>query len=161
MPPAAAGQAFLSIVRLFSQQPLVPAPVCTPADSLVGAVLLLMSLDWAGRLIGTFYRGFLFSVTLFKASSFPVLCIPAQKRHRTEDSQSSLAAQIPKEGLVKAHLLVTVSRFMGTNPLSWVQGTGGTALHLLPWFAVSRFGKCSLQANSRTESFSPTCLWCR
>lgn len=41
----------------------------------------------------------------------------AQKRHRTEDSQSPLAAQIPKEVLVKAHSLVTVSRFMGTIPL--------------------------------------------
>lgn len=29
--------------------------------------------------MGPFNRGFLFTVTLFKASSFPVLCIPAQK----------------------------------------------------------------------------------
>lgn len=51
--------------------------------------------------------------------------------------QSSLAAQKAKEVLVKAHFLVTVSMFMGTNPPSWVQSTGGTPLHLLPWCAVS------------------------
>lgn len=83
-----------------------------------------------------------------------MLCIPTQKRHRTEDSQSSsLAAQIPKEVLVKSLLLVTVSRFMGTNPPSWVQSTGGTALHLLPWCAVSSLASvCYRQTQGRSAS---------
>lgn len=86
-----------------------------------------------------------------------MLCIPAKKRHRTEDSQSSLAAQISKERLVKAHVLVTVSRFMGTNCPSWVQSTAGTPLHLLSWCAVSSLASvCYRKTQGQSLSALPT-----
>lgn len=104
---------------------------------------------------GDFFIGAFYFLLLFlkQAVSVPMLCIPAQKRHRIEDSQSPLAAQIAKEVLVKAHFSVTVSRFMGTNPPSWVQSTGGTPLHLLPRCAVSSLASvCYRQTQGQSLS---------
>lgn len=165
MPPAVDVQVFLSIAWLLSSH-LYLLLSASLLNAWYGQCCCLCHcrVDWAGGLMWPFYRGFLFTVTLFKGSSFPVLCILAQK--------STEVAQVRRQ-LIIIGSSDTKRNACGSSSFShcqWVYGAKSPFLGAKHWRHTPLFtaivcclqlGKCLLQANSRTESFSPTCLWCR
>lgn len=99
-------------------------------------------MDWAGGLLETFHGvfigAFLFSVALFEASrQSPSAVHPCTEEAQDRRQSVTSGSSDTKRSACESSLLVTISRFIGTNPPSWVQSTGGTPLHLLPWCAVS------------------------
>lgn len=86
-------------------------------------------MEWTGGLVPQF-----FLLPFIKAGHFPLLYIPvhhwpAQKRHRGDNRQPVLAAQVPREVFVKARAAVTASRLTGTNPHSWAESAGSTTVY--------------------------------